>query len=58
MGVYPDGSSKRLEKHTVQTRTGGSVLVAGFAVNKAKTKYSSKVHVPTSASTTPVRSHW
>ena len=38
MGVYPDGSSKRLEKHTVQTRTGGSVLVAGFAVNKAKTK--------------------
>ena len=38
MGVYPDGSSKRLEKHTVQTRTGGSDLVAGFAVNKAKTK--------------------
>ena len=38
MGVYPDGSSKRLEKHTVQTRTGGSVLVAGFAVNKVRVK--------------------
>lgn len=38
MGVYPDGSAKRLEKHTVQTRTGGGVSVAGFAVSKAKTK--------------------
>ena len=38
MGVFPNGSAKKLEKHNVQLRTGGSVYVAGFAVNKAKTK--------------------
>lgn len=38
MGIFPDGSAKKLEKHNVQMRTGGSVFVAGFAVNKAKTK--------------------
>ncbi|MCM1301847.1 MAG: hypothetical protein NC250_03280 [Alistipes senegalensis] len=38
MGIFPDGSAKKLEKHNVQIRTGSSVYVAGFAVNKAKIK--------------------
>ncbi|WP_297807950.1 hypothetical protein [uncultured Alistipes sp.] len=38
VGVYPDGTTKRLEKQNTRIKTGGSVYVAGFAVNKTKTK--------------------
>ena len=38
VGVYPDGTTKRLEKQNTRLKTGGSVYVAGFAVNKTKTK--------------------
>ena len=38
VGVYSDGSSKKLEKHNVQMRTGGGVYIAGFAASKSKTK--------------------
>ena len=36
--MYPDGTTKRLEKQNTRIKTGGSVYVAGFAVNKTKTK--------------------
>ena len=35
VGVFPDGSSKKLEKHNVRMRTGAGVYIAGFA---SKTK--------------------
>ena len=38
VGVYPDGTTKRLEKQNTRIKTGGSVYVAGFTVNKTKTK--------------------
>lgn len=38
MGVFPDGSSRKLEKHNVQIRTGAGVYIAGFAASKQKTK--------------------
>ena len=38
VGVYPDGTTKRLEKQNTRIKTGGSVYVAGFAVKKTKTK--------------------
>lgn len=38
VGVYPDGTTKRLEKQNTRIKTGGSVYVACFAVNKTKTK--------------------
>ncbi len=38
VGVYADGSSKKLEKHTVQIRTTAGVYIAGFAASKVKTK--------------------
>ena len=38
VGVFPDGSSKKLEKHNVRMRTGAGVYIAGFAASKSKTK--------------------
>ncbi len=38
MGVFPDGSAKKLEKHNVRMRTGAGVYIAGFAASKSKTK--------------------
>lgn len=38
MGVFPDGSAKKLEKHNVKMRTGAGVYIAGFAASKSKTK--------------------
>ncbi len=38
MGVFPDGSAKKLEKHNVRMRTGPGVDIAGFAASKSKTK--------------------
>ena len=38
VGVFPDGSSRKLEKHNVQVRTGAGVYIAGFAASKQKTK--------------------
>ena len=36
VGVFPDGSSKKLEKHNVRMRTGAGVYIAGFAASKSK----------------------
>ena len=38
VGVFPDGTSKKLEKHNVRMRTGAGVYIAGFAASKSKTK--------------------
>lgn len=38
VGVFPDGSSRKLEKHNVRIRTGAGVYIAGFAASKSKTK--------------------
>lgn len=38
MGVFPDSSAKKLEKHNVRMRTGAGVYIAGFAASKSKTK--------------------
>lgn len=38
MGVFPDGSAKKLEKHNVKLRTGAGFYIAGFAASKSKTK--------------------
>ncbi len=38
VGVFPDGSAHKLEKHNVQVRTGAGVYIAGFAASKQKTK--------------------
>jgi len=38
VGVFPDGSGRKLEKHNVRMRTGAGVYIAGFAASKAKTK--------------------
>ncbi len=38
MGVFPDGSAKKLEKHNVKMRTGAGFYIAGFAASKSKTK--------------------
>ena len=38
VGVFPDNSARRLEKHNVQMRTGAGVYIAGFAASKQKTK--------------------
>ena len=38
VAVFPDGTSGKLEKQNTRIKTGGSVYVAGFAVNKTKTK--------------------
>ena len=38
VGVFPDGSSRTLEKHNVRIRTGAGVYIAGFAASKSKTK--------------------
>jgi len=38
IGVFPDGTSRKLEKHNVQMRTGAGVYIAGFAASKQKTK--------------------
>lgn len=38
VGIFPDGSSRKLEKHNVRLRTGAGFYVAGLAVNKSKTK--------------------
>lgn len=46
VGVFPDGSSKKLEKHNVRMRTGAGVYIAGFAASKPKQKYSWKAVRP------------
>lgn len=38
VGVFPDGSTRKLEKHNVRIRTGAGVYIAGFAASKSKTK--------------------
>ncbi|MCM1249798.1 MAG: hypothetical protein NC209_01445 [Alistipes sp.] len=38
VGVFADGSARKLEKHNVRMRTGAGVYIAGFAASKAKTK--------------------
>lgn len=38
LAIHADGTTEKLEKHNVKMRTGAGVYVAGFAVNKAKTK--------------------
>ena len=36
--MFPDGSTRKLEKHHVRIRTGAGVYIAGFAASKSKTK--------------------
>lgn len=38
VGVFPDGSARKLEKHNVRMKTGAGVYIAGFAASKQKTK--------------------
>lgn len=38
VGVFPDGSARKLEKHNVRVQTGAGVYIAGFAASKSKTK--------------------
>lgn len=38
LAVRTDGGTEKLEKHNVKLKTGAGVYVAGFAVNKMKTK--------------------
>ena len=38
VAVFPDGTSGKLEKHTVRIKTGAGVYIAGFAAAKQKTK--------------------
>lgn len=38
LAVREDGAAEKLEKHNVKVKTGAGVYVAGFAVNKMKTK--------------------
>jgi len=38
IGVFPDGTTSKLEKHNVRMRTGAGVYIAGFAASKSKTK--------------------
>lgn len=38
IGVFPDGTTRKLEKHNVRITTGAGVYIAGFAASKQKTK--------------------
>ncbi len=38
VGVFPDGTTRKLEKHNVRITTGAGVYIAGFAASKQKTK--------------------
>lgn len=38
VGLFPDGSARKLEKHNVRLQTGAGVYIAGFAASKSKTK--------------------
>lgn len=50
LAIHSDGTAEKLEKHNVKMRTGAGVYIAGLAVNKSKTKFSSQVVKPTYAS--------
>ncbi len=38
VGIFPDGTTRKLEKHNVRITTGAGVYIAGFAASKQKTK--------------------
>lgn len=38
IGVFPDGTTRKFEKHNVRITTGAGVYIAGFAASKQKTK--------------------